>query len=277
MKAFYCLWLCMLVSQAGLAQSDSVQRVASNIVRRMHASYDEEIMYYGKHNRYFTVRVFRKNGVLLRLDSYTLLPEILANGFRLDSTSRIIHHGPTKIMYPSGQQYVRCEYVDNELNGPFMVFYEDGSMKRREYYRSGRITRKSQCFTADGNEQQCEPFYQNAQFQGNHKDLQTYLTQKLGSVLDGDQVRRVTAALTINEIGQVIRINVAVLTSPYAEGRVPIVGNYVQQIIRNMPEWTPDQLNWKPAVNDGVSISSTCILSVFRFYGEIQYSLSYRM
>ncbi|MVM37172.1 hypothetical protein GO730_05145 [Spirosoma sp. HMF3257] len=266
----------LLIGQSVYAQSDSVRTKLTYTVRHEFADYDEEILYYGKHDQYFTVRIYRKNGVLFRTDSYTLLPKTLSNGFQLDSVSRIIHHGPTRIMYPSGEPYINCDYKDNVLHGPFMAFYEDGTIKRKEFYKNGRLT-KSQCFTLDGTEQRCEPFYQAAKFLGKTQDLQAYLKQKMESILDGERVRRVNAALTINEIGQVVRVSVSVYTAPYAEQQVPVVGSYVQQILRNMPEWTPDKFNWKPAINDGKAISSTCVMTIFRTYGGIQFYLSYRM
>lgn len=278
MNAFYRLWLCLVISQSALAQMDSVQTTSDNrnVERRTHAEYDEEIMYYGKHNEYFTVRIFQKNGTLFRLDSYVLLPKTLPNGFQLDSVSRIIRFGPTKIMYKNGQLYLSCEYKDDLLQGPFMVFYEDGSIKRREYYKFGRIT-KSQCYDREGEAHRCEPFYQPTKFMGKSSELASYLKQKLETVLDGERIRRITATLTINEIGQVVRVSASINTASTAEPRIPAVASYVQQIIRNMPEWIPDKFNWKPAVNDGVTTSSTCVLSVFRMYGSLQYNLSYRM
>lgn len=278
MNVLYFLLFGMLVGEPAstLAQPDSSGSAPSHTIRHSFPEYDEEIMYFGKRDQYFTVRISQKNGLLYRMDSYTLLPKTLPNGFPLDSISRILHHGPTKIMYLTGNLYVSCEYKENILHGPFIVLYEDGAVKRKEYYRNGRIT-KSQCFTPDGSTQPCEPFYQVAQFQGKPADLSTYLKQKLESVVDGFQIRQVHATLTINEIGQITKVSVVVNTDPSARERVPVVGYYVQQIIRNMPEWIPDQLNWKPAVNDGKPTASTCVLSVFRAYGSMQYNLSYRM
>ncbi|MBD2755102.1 toxin-antitoxin system YwqK family antitoxin [Spirosoma validum] len=276
MKVFRLLWLFLLVSPSVWAQMDSTQRSLDNVTRRIHAEYDEEIMYYGKRNEYFTVRIFRKDGMLFRLDSYMLAPKMLPNGFQLDSLSRIIRYGPTKIMYPTGKVYVSCEYKDDLLQGPFMVFYEDGSIKRKEYFKAGRIT-KSQCYSPEGESYRCEPFYQPTKFMGKSSDLAGYLQQKLGTVLDGDRIRKITATLTINEIGQVIHVSTSVNAVPSANQQVPAVASYVQQIIRSMPEWVPDKFNWKPAVNDGVATSSTCVLSVFRLYGSLQYDLSYRM
>ncbi|MFD2935046.1 toxin-antitoxin system YwqK family antitoxin [Spirosoma flavum] len=276
MNALFCLLLGMLVSQPIWAQGDSVQREHKNIVRRSAVDHDEEIMYYGKHNEYFTVRVFLKNGALFRQDSYSILPKTLAGGIQLDSVSRILRHGPTKIMYPTGQTRISCEYKDNSLNGPFMVLYEDGAVKRREYYRNGRLTR-SQCYTPDGEKQNCIPFYQAAQFLGKPTDLSTYLKQKFGLLIDDERIRRITATLSINEIGQVTRVGVVVNADPSANTRMPDAVSYAQQVIRNMPEWTPEKFNWKPAMNDGIAIPSTCFLTVFRIYGTMQYRLNYQL
>jgi len=274
MYAFYALLLGILVSRSVEAQTDSAP--VSHVVRHSFTDHDEEILYFGKHNQYFTVRTYLKNGSLFRLDSYTLLPKTLPNGFQLDSVSRITRYGPTKIMYPNGKVYISCEYKGNMLHGPFMVLYEDGSIKRREFYRSGTLS-KSACYTPDGTKQTCAPFYQLAQFQGKLNDLSAYLKQKLSSVVDGDRIRRITATLTINEIGQVIGVKATVNGNPAESVKMPDVVSYTQQVIRNMPEWTPDKLNWKPALNDGVATPSTCELSVYRVYGSVQYNIFYRM
>ena len=274
MKVLYFLLLGIVLSRPVVAQKDSA--TVSHPIRRSFVDYDEEIMYYGKRNQYFTVRIFQKNGTLFRLDSYTLLPKTLANGIPLDSMNRIIRHGPTKIMYLTGKVYISCEYTNNFLNGPFMVLYEDGSVKRREYYRNGRLA-KSYCYTPDGTKQACAPFYQAAQFLGNPNELSTYIKQKLGTVIDGERIRIITAALVINEIGQVTKIGITVNSDPSASAQMLDAVGYIQQVIRNMPEWTPEKFNWKPAMNDGVAISSTCVLTVFRYNGLVRYNLSYRL
>lgn len=274
MNAVYILLLGLLFCLPAQAQPDLAKN--SQTVRRIHAEYDEEILYFGKRNQYFTVRTLLKNGSLFRQDSYQILPQTLPNGFRLDSLSRIFRYGPTKIMYLTGKPYITCEYKDDVLHGPFMVFYEDGSIKRKEYYRNGRMTQSS-CFTMDGVREACEPFYQSAQFLGKPNDLSAYMKQKLGPLVDGERIRRVTATLAINEIGQVTGIGVLLNTNVSENTKMPEAVSYVQQVIRNMPEWTPEKLNWKPAFNDGKATASTCVLTVFRVYGSLQYSIYYRL
>ncbi|MCX6216435.1 hypothetical protein [Spirosoma sp.] len=274
MNAVFIVLLGLLLSLPVQAQSDLVKN--SQMVRRTFAEYDEEILYFGKRNQYFTVRTLLKNGSLFRVDSYQVLPQTLPNGFPLDSLSRIFRFGPTKIMYLTGKPYITCEYKDDVLHGPFMVFYEDGSIKRKEYYRNGRMT-QSACFTADGTKEACTPFYQSAQFLGKPTELSTYMKQKLGPLVDGERIRRVTATLAINEIGQVTGIGVLLNTNVSENAKMPEAVTYVQQVIRNMPEWTPEKLNWKPAINDGKATASTCVLTVFRVYGSLQYNMFYRL
>lgn len=268
----YFLWFLSLASSAVLAQNKASQSVLANIIRRTHSEYDEEIMYYGKRNEYFNVKIFRKNGRLFRLDSYKLFPKMLPNGFELDSLDRISHFGPTKIMYPNGQVYLSCEYKEDKLHGPFMVFYEDGAIKRRAYYKLGYLKR-SQCFTPEGVGQMCDPFYQPAQFTGQPGDLLDYLNEKLGSVLDGVRVLTIKATLSINEIGQVVAVSTNVITTPEAKSKIPAMASYAKQIIQNIPQSTPDALNWRPAKNDGIATTSTCVLSVYRHYGALRYDL----
>lgn len=266
-----CLCCCRV-----LAQTDTTLGSLKQVEHRELTEFDQEINYFGKHNEYFTVRTIRKNGVLFRSDSYTLLPRILPSGIRLDSVSRIINHGPTKIMYPSGSQYVVCNYREGVLHGPFMAFYEDGAVKRKEYFKNGRIT-ESRCFTPEGAPQKCEAFYQSSQFLGKPKDLQRYMRQKLDSLLDGDNVWEIMASLTINEIGQVVGVNVKVNARQSVDMQVPAIRSYVQQVVRNMPEWVPDKLNWKPALNDGKAVPSTWILSCYRNHGYLECLMWYKM
>ena len=276
MRAFCFLWLCSVAGVPVLAQATINQPGSANVTRRSHPEYDEEIMYYGKRNQYFNVKVFRKNGALFRLDSYLVLPKVLSNGFELDSLSRISRFGPTKIMYATGRVYLSCEYKEDKLHGPFMVFYPDGAIKRRDYYKLGYLKR-SQCFTPDGVEQTCTPFYRPAQFAGEPSDLSDYLKGKLNPVLDGVHILSIRAALSINEIGQIVDIATTVVTAPDAKQQVPSIAAYVKQIIRDMPPLTPDKLNWKPAESDGVATTSTCFIAVFRVYGSLRVNLSFGM
>ncbi|GAB3550407.1 hypothetical protein GCM10027577_29500 [Spirosoma fluminis] len=245
-------------------------------IRREYADYNQEISYFGRRDQYFTVRTLQKNGTLYRLDTYTVLPKTLANGFQLDSLSRLVRYGPTKIMYPTGQVYLTCDYKDGLLTGPFMVFYTDGAIKRRDYYRHGHL-KKSQCYTPDGSVRACEPFYQPAQFTGSANDLSTYLKQKFEAVVDGFRVRTITATLTINEIGQIIDVKSVVNAGLGVEPQPATISGYVQRTMRNLPEWTPNQLNWKPALNDGRPIPSVCTLLIYRYRGSIRYTLTYRL
>jgi len=233
-------------------------------------------MYYGKHNRYFNVRILQKNGSLFRSDSYEMLPKIMPGGFELDSLRRISRYGPTKLMYPNGQVRVSCEYRDDLLEGPFMVFYEDGLVKRREYYRQGRV-RQSACYGPDGSKQTCEPFYQVPKFLGKVADLNCYLEQQVGSLVDGERIRTITALLSINEIGQVVRVEATVSADSSAGTLRTNAVVRMKLAIQNMPEWEPNRLNWKPALSDGRGVPSVCALRVYRYRGQFGSRMNFEM
>ena len=272
------VWLLvfLLMSWPSLAQPDSVQHTNANIIRRTHPQYDEEIMYFGKHDQYFTVRTLRKNGSLFRSDSYEVLPGVLPGGFRLDSLRRIIPHGATKIMHPNGRVYVSCDYKEGLLQGPFMVFYDDGAIKRRELYRQGRLAR-SECYDPDGGKIACEPFQQPAQFLGKVSELERYISNQVGSVVDGERVRRVTALLAINEIGQVVQVETSADASELAGSQRTTAIARMRQAIQNMPEWTPNRLNWKPAITDGKATPSVCVIRIYRYQGRLDMTMNFRL
>jgi hypothetical protein len=276
MRVICLLLLCILISQPVLSQTGLAKNKQIFTVRRAFADYDQEITYFGKRQQYFTVRTLLKDGTLYRTDSYTLLPKTLANGFQLDSLSRIIRFGPTKIMHLTGQVYLTCDYKDDMLNGPFMTFYNDGAIKRRDYYKNGRL-KKSQCYSPEGLPKACEAFFQPAQFAGKADNLSSYLKQQFESLIDGQRVRNIGATLTINEIGQIVDVKSIVNMGLPVDQQTPTVTGYVQQAMRNMPEWTPNQLNWKPALTDGRPISSTCVLIIYRHGRDLRYNLTYRL
>ena len=224
----------------------------------------EKIAYSGKHDEFMTVSTYKKDSTLYRVDTYKLVDEVSVYGYQRDSKKVAVREGPAKVMYANGQIYLSCEYHQNALDGPFIVFYSDGTLKRREFYKRG-IRKQGHCYTEDGREQTCEPFYQPVQFTGKRKDLETYLENSLKAVVDGEQVRFVQMKLTINEIGQVIN------TTVVSNSKDPVVTAKVQQAIRNIPQWNPNGLNWKPATMDAVPVSDIWGITMSRYRGFLRF------
>jgi hypothetical protein len=168
-----------------------------------------------------------------------------------------VRHGPTKMLYNDGRLYLTCDYNMNVLNGPFIVYFNDGSVKRKELYRSGTL-KKSLCYDTSGREKACETFYQQAQFMGNPAELKNYLEKNLTTALASSQSIVVNIRLIINEIGQVIEIKTD------AGSTNPRVVAGIRKLIQDMPRWRENELNWKPASMDGVAISGVWGIQAYR-------------
>lgn len=248
------------------SQPDSVKRLSST--RLSFPQYDEEISYGGPQKEYLTIRRMAKDGHILRSDSYQLLPEKSTDGQLLDSLSRVVRQGTTQLMYPTGQTYIDCQYKNNELDGPFLVYYPNGVLKRRDYYQQGS-QKKSQCYTLTGQSQRCKPLYQLARFRGKPNQLKAFFEQNFASVIDGQKVRLIALTLLIDEAGEVIRTKVDIEGSSSDNSQVGDLTSYAQHTIEHMPKWAADKANWQPALNDGSPTASSCVVSMFRHYGSL--------
>lgn len=261
------LLVLLFLSQLGQAQSDSEKSWLARTEVRRYPDYFEKITFNGKHQEYYTVDTYLKDSSLYRTDNYKLFVASNMYRFENDSGKILVRQGPTKILYHDGQTYLSALYKENQLNGPFMVFYSDGSIKRKELYKRGN-RKESHCFTPDGLEQPCTVFYQGPQFTGDQQGLKTYLITRLQPIVNGQPIQYMKIQLTINEIGQISH------TAVVANQSNPMLAAMVDQIIRNMPHWNPVATDWKPATMDGVPLSETWTISVYRRAGFLYVSFS---
>lgn len=255
-------WAC--VAQA---QSDTVD-THTHIEYRKHDGFFEKLTYNGEKQDYYTISTYLKDSTLYRIDHYQVISMANAYGQQYPANKVSVRQGLTKIMYPTGQLYLTCSYSSNALDGPLTIYYPDGSIKRRELYKE-RIVKESRCFTPDGKQQPCTPLYQPSQFTGKPKDLRTYLEKNLGPIVDKQQVKDIIILLTINEIGQVINTEVKSWSNPDD----PVLAAEVRQVIKNIPQWNPDSLNWKPAMMDGVPLPEIWGVSVAKRKGFLYVNL----
>ena len=266
--------LSALFSQPIYGQADSIAPRRAHSVRSVLPEYDQIVTRYGIHNELFVVQLVQKNGVLIRSDSFRMLSGVSASGFPLDSASRMSQQGPTRIMYPDGGLHVACEYKRGRLDGPFIAYDEEGILKRRDYYRKGRLVH-SRCYTPAGAVQPCQAFYQQAKFVGQWSEVEAYMGQKLDSLVDGERVWRIRARLKINALGQLAAISVGVDGLTSMAPQLPQLRDYVGQLIWGLAGRAGGGLSWQPAVLDGRANGSICILMLFRSNGVVECRLSY--
>jgi hypothetical protein len=137
-------------------------------------TYFQKINYYGSHQGYFVVTTFLKDSTLYRIDNYQLLNQLQVHGSSPDTLNICVRQGLVQVFYPGGKPYLSGSYKEGTLNGPLLLFYRDGSFKRRELYRAGHLKR-SNCYTPQGERCPCSPLYQPPQWNGNPENLRDYL------------------------------------------------------------------------------------------------------
>jgi len=136
--------------------------------RRVHDTYVEEITYTDKRREVAIVRTFTPSGERITEEQY-------------ESFNQGIKHGLTRCWYPNGQLYWSSNFKHGETHGPLLVYYSDGSLKRREYFKN-EVSYKRECFDPTGEVQTCEAFAKPAGFTGTDKEFIASIEQKLQEV-----------------------------------------------------------------------------------------------
>ncbi|AKD54859.1 toxin-antitoxin system YwqK family antitoxin [Spirosoma radiotolerans] len=227
-----------------------------------HDGYFEKLTYLGANQDYYTVSTFLTDSTLYRVDTYRLIDRVNPYTSPATITKVATHQGQTKIFYPTGQVYLTCEYSHNVLHGPLVIYYADGSIKRRERYKSGDLL-TSQCYTLQGDLQTCDLLYRAPQFMGKPNQLKRYLTQRLQALAQREQVRDITITLTINELGQIAKTDVKSYSNPANSELI----SSVLEAVQAMPRWKPNHFNWQPATMDGVAIEEAWTIDIRRKQG----------
>lgn len=219
-------------------------------------TYFQTFKYQGEQHELLTVSTFLTDSTLYRVDTYRIAGPLYAQSIPVDDRLVVLREGSTKIMYPNGQVYLSCLYRANQLDGPFLLHYNDGTLKRRELYKEGSV-KQSHCYTPQGTEQPCQALYQPVLFNGSYKVLQRYLEKNIQPILDRTGATDAQIQLTINEVGQPTNI----VVNSYSKANDEDLVASIRAVIQAIPQQAPNQQNWKPATMDGVPL-----MEVQRFF-----------
>ena len=212
--------------------SRQAKRLKERVERKEYADVIEEIMYHDRRKEFATVRYFDKLGNRLSEEHYS--------NYQLR-----IKHGQTRFWYGNGQLHWSCDFNSNQINGPFFAFYEDGSMKRREYYKYGYV-KKGECFTPEGEPYPCDPFVKKAQFAGGSEKFIQFLRKKLY------HIRPATTPTFVTLEGTVLPDGTALISKVLPERDLSL---QVVAAIGEMPRW-------EPAKVDGLPVQSAFLLTL---------------
>lgn len=187
------------------------------VVRKKLPDHDEEITFHDKKRHFATLRIFDKTGVLLTETNYKHFAKSIRQGF-------------ARGFYPEGQLYWVADYKNGELSGDFLVYRQDGTLKRREVYWSG-IRKEKHCYNADGAETSFFEFSQDASFLGGDYALQGYLRAKLGKNKVGSQAE-------LCSFGIIVKPDSTVVLAHFLQN-AHLPADKLTELIKEMPKWIP--------------------------------------
>ena len=250
--------LCWIFSLCSVCIDDTSKREPKQrVVRFDNGTNSYEVIFHDRRRRLATLRSFTRTGLRLSEEHYL--------NFTLG-----IKHGQTRYWYENGRLRLTCDFKKAMVNGPLLTYYEDGTLKRREYYRQGQL-KTGQCFAPDGNVTPCLPLIRRAEFTGGKENLLDYLRKQLVylnvDLIDSPAFIILEAA--IREDGTVSKI-----TSPsevaYRPKSEQVVYQQFIEALRDMPPWQAAMLDDMPiAANMQISI----ILRDKRVY-QVGYGIS---
>ena len=228
--------LLLVLSYAAFAQpGESRSRSGPLFERRIQETYIEEITFTNKRREIATVRTFTHSGQRITEEHYA-------------NYDKGIKHGLTRCWYPNGQTYWWSDFKHGDMNGPLLVYYPDGSPKRRDYFRMG-VSRKNTCFDLQGAVYPCDAFAKPASFLGTETDFLAVLMAYLNEVgfEKQNQGQFLSFKGVIEENGQLTGVEVYPAENPLSE---PLK----KALLR--------PLRWKPASVDNEPIATHYFLTL---------------
>lgn len=215
----------------------------------------EEIIYHDKLDQIATVRTYSTGGVLQMEEQYQNYTKRQKSGF-------------TKYWYPSGKLYWVSDYKNNVKHGSFIVYNEDGTLKRREYYKNG-VPKKATCYGSGGEAVNCTSFLRDAEFTNGMAQLNTFIQHYIDRDPHPRKAPRLLVRFDVNTDGSIENL---FFILPSEQGKVDR-GNsslsehddaaFLMDAFEDMPRW-------KPAMFDDIPIRSTISLSVRYKKGELK-------
>ncbi len=275
---FEIMLLALLSSYSSFAQKYDNDNHLTRSEYSSYIDYSQHIVYYGKKEKYLTIKTYLPDSSLNRIDSYQIIDRSWLAG-RYDGTKIAIKQGPSTIYFPAQQVYLQSNYRNNELDGSFVTFYQDGSIKRREYYNNGYL-KKSHCYDSLGTEQtKYIPYFSPPKFIGNTSEFSSYLRNNLTNIIDGQSVIDVKIFVFINEIGQIINV-INYFNQTAIKPMLAIdskTNSMLVQLIKRIPQSMPNSSNWTPATQDGRPTIGQWTILAFRREGNVIFEYNQRL
>lgn len=159
--------------------------------------------------------------------------------FKIKDDKKILE-GEQKTWYDNGQLWYTENYRKGERHGELVAFWEDGSKRRHDFYKKGKL-KSGKVWNRKGEEQEHFPVMVPASFPGGQKALAEYLKKNLPvpeSQKRGTEVR-LLVNIRINKEGFIDEIQ-SIEGAPHWYNAVTI------STLSKMPRWNPGKFMGDP-------------------------------
>ncbi|GAA4396427.1 hypothetical protein GCM10023187_04550 [Nibrella viscosa] len=208
----------------------------------------EEVIYHDSYNLLATVRTYTTDGVLQMEEQFSDYKKRIRSGF-------------TRYWYPGGKLYWTSDFRYNKKHGSFLVYNEDGSLKRREYYKHG-VRKKATCYSSSGEVVACAEFLQEAQFTNGPEALVRYVQHYIDQGIHPLRASRLLVHFDVAADGSVENLFFILPTQQGKTHTSKPLGIVDEEEPAFLMDAFDDMPKWKPATFDSIPIRSTVSLSV---------------
>lgn len=180
--------------------------------------------------------------------------------YNQDSTSYFLYrkinysagkrNGLAQYYYETGELHYTFDYIFDNLHGYFVVYYKNGTLKRKEKYFNNKLKEKA-CYSQEGEKVKYYPFEVAAEFKGGIEAVRKFLIKNIEYPEYAAEHKiegKVHLRFVIDEQGFVS--NVTVTQSAHE-----LLDKEAIRVIYNMPQW-------KPAEFDGEKVKSYYTLPI---------------
>ena len=206
----------------------------------------QDTLYYDKENnkttdielaKYYVIakenvfRYYNMNETLYQEEFYTYQP----NEFKID-TLKLVKYWDTE-----DKLYWEESLKNGELHGDFIVYWDNGIVKRKEKYLDGKFI-EGNCFNKKGKKIRYFEFEKMPEYRGGMSKLYTYLTSKLKYPEDARQLfiqGIVLVEFVIEKDGRVSNVQVKKTVFDSLDEEAV-------RVVSNMPKWKPGMSDNKP-------------------------------
>jgi antitoxin component YwqK of YwqJK toxin-antitoxin module len=142
------------------------------------------------------------------------------------------------VWYDSGQLYLEINYRKNKIDGEFLAFYKNGSKKRQDFYKKGKML-EGNCWDQEGNILSFFKYEEQPEFPGGSKEFVHYLKNNISNT--NNTSTKIVVKFFIDCKGKVVDLQLIKKSNDLK------LDSSVVVTIMNMP-------NWKPAKQDGKTV-----------------------